>query len=80
MFFALGTLACFSSIQAKDLRFNDKGKFKIVQFTDVHLRNLNGDYTELESIKLMGDILDQEKPDLVVNTGDFLSGTGWDKK
>jgi predicted MPP superfamily phosphohydrolase len=27
----------------------------------------------------MGDILDQEKPDLVVNTGDFLSGTGWDK-
>jgi predicted MPP superfamily phosphohydrolase len=34
----------------------------------------------LESIKLMGDILDQEKPDLVVNTGDFLSGMGWDKK
>jgi hypothetical protein len=27
----------------------------------------------------MGEILDKEKPELVVITGDFISGTGWDK-
>jgi hypothetical protein len=26
----------FTYISAKDLRFNEKGKFKFVQFTDTH--------------------------------------------
>lgn len=32
----LALLAAYITVQAKDLRFNDKGKFKMVQFTDTH--------------------------------------------
>ena len=79
MYYVLANLAIFSSLQAKELRFNENGKFKIVQFTDVHLGRQGGKSTDLETIKLMGEILDKEKPELVVITGDFISGTGWDK-
>jgi hypothetical protein len=28
--------AAYTAVEAKDLRFNNKGKFKMVQFTDLH--------------------------------------------
>lgn len=56
---------------AKDLRFNEKGKFKIVQFTDLHFGEDEQD--DNDNLRLMGDILDQEKPDFVVVTGDVIS-------
>jgi len=52
------------------LKFNSNGNFKIVQFTDVHYKKL---MTESEvAIQLINEVLDAEKPDLVVFTGDVI--------
>ncbi|MDP4090424.1 MAG: metallophosphoesterase, partial [Bacillota bacterium] len=51
------------------LKFNEDGKFKIVQFTDTQ----DGPNTDPRTIKLMNNILDKEKPDLVVLTGDNIA-------
>eukprot|EP00002_Diphylleia_rotans_P007841 TRINITY_DN17518_c0_g1_i1.p1 TRINITY_DN17518_c0_g1~~TRINITY_DN17518_c0_g1_i1.p1 ORF type:complete len:348 (+),score=81.31 TRINITY_DN17518_c0_g1_i1:46-1089(+) len=67
------------------LKFRADGTFKIVQFTDTHYTNgalsLCDDITPeerpcsgLNTTALMGAILDIEKPDLVVFTGDILTG------
>lgn len=65
------TLLCFSlPAQNHPLKFNKEGKFKIVQFTDVHYKYGNPASTiALERIK---EVLDIEKPELVVFTGDVV--------
>lgn len=58
---------CYGEDKAKSiLRFENNGNFKIVQFADLHERADENQKT----IKLMEKILDYEKPDLVVLTGD----------
>jgi hypothetical protein len=53
------------------LRFNADGKFKIVQFTDAHW---NEDTAKCrKTLELINSVLDQEKPDLVVMTGDIIT-------
>lgn len=53
-----------------DLKFNADGDFKIVQFTDVHYRyGWDASKTALEN---MTTVLETEKPDLVVFTGDVI--------
>ncbi len=53
------------------LRFNHEGKFKIVQFTDIHL---NDNKQKSDSVlALMKTVINEEKPDLVVLTGDIDS-------
>lgn len=54
-----------------ELKFNAQGKFKIVQFSDVHWKE---DSTEVNKHvhKLMAQILDEERPDLVVFAGDII--------
>ena len=59
------------SAQTKTLKFGDDGKFKIVQFTDVHWRY--GDAKSEEAAKRMAEVLDAEKPDLVIFTGDVVT-------
>lgn len=54
------------------LQFRDNGTFRIVQFADIHW-SLGFDKDHM-SLDLMGAVLDAEKPDLVVYTGDNLSG------
>ncbi len=52
------------------LRFNPDGKFKIVQFTDVHLK-----YKEPLSdsaMVMMKKIIEMEQPDLIMLTGDIV--------
>lgn len=71
---ALATIAC--AAYAKQLQFNSSGKFKMVQFTDVHFGETDSD--DQKNQKLMGEILDKEKPDLVIITGDLVSGFAWD--
>lgn len=58
--------------QKTKLCYNSNGRFKIVQFTDIHWQW--GHEKDLQTAKLMGDILDLEKPEMVVFTGDMISG------
>lgn len=63
----LGTI---SICQAAKLHFDSDGKFKIVQFTDVHLKY--GNPASDIAIERINEILDAEKPQLVVFTGDLI--------
>ena len=53
------------------LKFNADKKFKIVQFTDVHW--VPGDSASEEAAERMNEVLDVEKPDLVIYTGGLAS-------
>lgn len=53
-----------------NLKFNLNGNFKIVQFTDLHEPYAKNE----KNIKFMEDVLNSEKPDLVVLTGDNIEG------
>lgn len=57
---------------AQILQFNANGKFKIVQFTDTHYiyQDERSEIT-LERIK---EVMDTEKPDFVILTGDVIYG------
>ena len=68
----------FVSAIDKKLQFNAQGKFKMVQLTDLHFGE--NDEADANNQRLIRDILDQEKPDLVVVTGDVVSGYAWDGK
>lgn len=52
------------------LRFNSEGKFKIVQFTDVHYQKDNP--KSQIALEMIREVLREEKPDLVVFTGDIV--------
>jgi len=54
----------------KPLYFNNSGTFKIVQFTDTHI-GLKKLYSEV-TIETMRVVLDAEKPDFVIFTGDIV--------
>lgn len=58
----------------KTLRFRENGKFTIVQFTDIHWHN--GEAADRRTAALMEQITTAVQPDLVVLTGDILSGGG----
>lgn len=61
---------CPSMAKENGLKFNKKNKFKIVQFTDVHW--IYGNPGSDEAGDIMAEVLDAEKPDLVVFTGDVI--------
>jgi 3',5'-cyclic AMP phosphodiesterase CpdA len=58
----------------------NNGKFKIVQFTDIHYIATNP--AAKESLELIAEVLAAEKPDLVAFTGDIVTMSpcfeGWD--
>jgi hypothetical protein len=59
----------------RKLHFNSDGTFKVVQFTDLHF---GSDYNEdLHTLAVQGTILTNEKPDLMIITGDLVSGYMW---
>lgn len=63
-FFILLSISLFG--QKIKIKFNQNSEFKIVQFTDMHLQN-----SVSESVfELAKEIVELEKPDLVVITGD----------
>jgi len=60
-------ITCNLSGQKANHRFNQYGEYKIVQFTDTHIQNsVSGSVFEL-----IREIVEAEKPDLVVITGDI---------
>lgn len=68
-------VGCFGTGRAQQpapLRFNADKKFKIVQFTDVHFiyQNPKSDI----ALERINEVLDAEKPDLVMFTGDLIYG------
>jgi hypothetical protein len=68
-------------LAAQQLTFRKDGKFRIVQFTDIHY--VAGLEPSKKSISMMEATLDAEKPDLVVFTGDVVVNAptkkGWDE-
>ncbi|SEO52110.1 metallophosphoesterase family protein [Paenibacillus sp. OV219] len=56
--------------QKKSLSFRNDGTFKIVQFTDLHWSS--GALLDMRTHALMQEVLQEEKPDLVVFTGDIV--------
>lgn len=68
-----GVSACFTDKTpvSKELRFNEDGKFKILQISDIQddvtLAPIAKDY--------ISDLVDRENPDLIVLTGDNISSS-----
>ena len=77
-----------SAIEVHDmltLRFSNEGKFKIVQFTDIHFAEGHPEASVEQAktnsvlckcdavVAMMGRLLDEEKPALVVFTGDNVT-------
>ena len=61
-----------------ELKFDKNGDFKILQFTDTHI-----DYAKnknMDMFDMIVKIMDIEKPDVVILTGDIITGGGehWD--
>lgn len=58
------------------LQFNEDHRFKIIQFTDTHWESEDDslDEIDLKTEALITKLLNEENPDLVVFTGDIISG------
>ncbi|WNQ11421.1 metallophosphoesterase family protein [Paenibacillus aurantius] len=54
----------------KELKFREDRTFTIAQFTDLHWKD--GGKEDQQTRRLMEEVLDAEKPDLVVFTGDVI--------
>lgn len=80
MFRVFISLACAffavipAAAQQQLLKFGKDGRFKIVQFTDIHYKT--GKSASKEAINNIAAVLDAEKPDLVVITGDLVFAKG----
>ena len=57
--------------QKKEIQFNADGQLKIVQFTDVHYKYDDQANSQI-ALDRIHEVLDAEKPDLVVFTGDII--------
>ncbi|MDR1675171.1 MAG: metallophosphoesterase family protein [Tannerella sp.] len=64
-------------LQAADFKFNASGKFKIMQVTDTHIINGaegKGLANSQMTVDMLRQTLDAEQPDLVIFTGDIITG------
>ncbi|KAJ3111845.1 hypothetical protein HDU96_005297 [Phlyctochytrium bullatum] len=73
-----GSLRRRTENRPEPLRFKPDGKFRIVQFTDLHFgENAWEDWgpeQDVNSTRVMKSVLEAEKPDFVVFTGDQITG------
>ena len=78
--FLLSFLSISLSLCAQKLNFKKDGTFKIVQLTDVHYAH--GNQKSDTTLLMINRVLDAEKPDMVVFTGDIVTEKpvkeGWD--
>ena len=66
------SLHCQVSAKSPDiLRFGSNSQFKIVQFTDTHIDLIKG--SNLEVYQTIRQVVEVEKPDLVILTGDIVT-------
>ena len=57
---------------ARDLKYRSDGKFKLLQLTDTHY--IKGDERSERALRNVCEMLDAEKPDFVIHTGDIVYG------
>jgi hypothetical protein len=84
LFFVLLTVSC-TAIFAQEkqvLQFPENGRFRIAQIADLHFNsNHENKETPKERIKMINTVLDTEKPDFVIYTGDNVNNNSlndWD--
>lgn len=70
LLFLFLSLVFTGGVCAQSLKFNADKKFKIVQFTDVHMKY--GNPKSDIALERINEVLDAEKPDLVIFTGDII--------
>lgn len=68
LFFSSVLLVCGQEMPT--LKFNEQSKFKIAQFTDIHLQY--DSYRSDSVLVMMRAVIEKEKPDLVMLTGDVV--------
>lgn len=73
LFYGLLLFLVIGQVKASDLRFGKDGKFKIIQVTDSHIV-ADSVSNSMESVVMLQQVLDAEKPDLVIFTGDIVTG------
>lgn len=56
----------------RNFTFREDGKFKIIQLTDTHY--VSGNPKSQRALRNVIEMLDMEKPDLVIHTGDVIFG------
>ena len=56
----------------REFRYRSDGKFKILQLTDTHY--VAGDKRSERALANVIEMLDTERPDLVIHTGDIIFG------
>lgn len=62
-----------ASAQKVDLKFDENKKFKVVQFTDLHIKFK--DRRSDVAFECMKNVIDAEKPNLIIITGDIIYST-----
>jgi 3',5'-cyclic AMP phosphodiesterase CpdA len=60
------------NLSAQGLKFHSNGKFKIIQVTDTHIR-ADSTVQTLVTVDMLNQVLEEEKPDLVIFSGDVVS-------
>ena len=72
LFVLAGTLLSFSAgkVSRPVLKFKPNGKFRIVQFTDVHFQY--DSYRSDSALVIMKTVIASQKPDFIVLTGDVV--------
>jgi len=73
--FAIALFACLNLTafaKKPELKFNSDGKFKIVQFTDLHVRYQ--DPASSITFERIDQVVQDEKPDIIILTGDIIFG------
>ncbi len=73
IFSAIALTSVATAFSAEPLRFSDDGLFKIVQFTDAHVRIDKSDEMS-KTVDRLEWIIAEEQPDLVIFTGDVVTG------
>lgn len=68
--FSLICITCLAQAQEnRQLKYNADGRFKIVQLTDIHYQA--GNPESVKALEHIEEVLNSEKPDLLVITGDL---------
>ena len=66
------------ALAERTIKLNSDGKLKVIQITDIHYGEDGA--KDANTTAEMKDLIDWEKPDMAILTGDMVSGYAWDGK